>query len=174
MNSAIAIDFEPETAAAEILTLSRAVRQPAGQTLKSVSVPAPSAQQTPPQRAPLLLTTENDRAEVHRIAGYVARGALEVLAGARQPQQLSSILNPSLYRSLLARAELSKRARATNREKFATLHQGVQARSVHSCLVAPEIYELSVVVSERSRYRALAMRVEKQGGNWKVTALLIG
>ncbi|MBQ1445148.1 MAG: hypothetical protein IIZ13_15010 [Renibacterium sp.] len=116
----------------------------------------------------------DERAEVHRVAGHVARGALEVLAGSRQAQQLASLLVPAVYRSLLARAELSKRARELDPAKFAKLHQGVKAHSVHSCAVAPGVYELSVVVTERIRCRALAMRIEKQGGNWKVTALLIG
>ena len=111
---------------------------------------------------------------MHRVAGHVARGALEVLAGSRQAQQLASLLVPAVYRSLLARAELSKRARELDPAKFAKLHQGVKAHSVHSCAVAPGVYELSVVVTERIRCRALAMRIEKQGGNWKVTALLIG
>lgn len=147
-------------------------------TTKTSSEPA--RRTAPPAPVPadqiivLTLPTPDERAAVHRVAGNVARGALEVLAGSRQAQQLVSVLDPAIFRALLVRAELTKNAYQSNCTNIDKLHQSVRVNSVHSCWIAPGIYELSIVVAERLRCRALALRIEKQGGNWKVTALLIG
>lgn len=122
----------------------------------------------------LEIPPQEEQATVRRIAAYVAHGALEVLAGTRPAQQLAGILDQQLFASLLMRAELTNRARRAVQHNPERLHQSIQVRSVHGSRVAAGIYELSIVVAERARYRAVAIRIEQQGGNWKVTALLIG
>ncbi|MCZ2402782.1 hypothetical protein IV498_06170 [Paenarthrobacter sp. Z7-10] len=100
---------------------------------------------------------------------------MEVLAGIRPVQQLARWLDPRSFDALQVRAALTRAAQAaTSQGNVRQLHRNPLVRSVHCCPVAPGVYESSLVVSEHSRARAVAMRLEKAGGVWKVTVLVIG
>ncbi|WP_250545804.1 Rv3235 family protein [Paenarthrobacter sp. DKR-5] len=115
------------------------------------------------------------RTEEHREACLLARkmalAAVEVLAGVRQPQQLARWMDARSYEALRLRAALTAQRPAS---AAGALHRNPAIRSVHACAVRPGAYELSLVVAEERRVRAVAMRLEQDGGAWKVAALEIG
>ncbi len=47
-------------------------------------------------------------------------------------------------------------------------------RSARLCRVSDSAFEAALVVLDRTRARAVALRIERQRGDWKVTALEIG
>lgn len=122
-----------------------------------------------------------ERAVVCAMSCKVAQAALEVLSGVRSVQQLSRWLSIKCLSALTTRARLqAEAARAELRrhshdeENVHPLHHQPLVHSVHCSAVAPGIYETSVVVADKTRFRAIAMRLEHSRGLWKVTALQIG
>lgn len=124
--------------------------------------------------------SEEETKLVHAMAAKIGQAAIEVLAGTRPAQQLARWLDPRSFDALQVRAALTRAAQAAARQGNARqgnvrqLHRNPMVRSVHCCRVSPGIYESSLVVSEQQRARAVAMRLEKTSGIWKVTALIIG
>lgn len=123
----------------------------------------------------------NERALVTEMSRKIAQGALEVLSGARSVQQLSRWLDTKCLDALTTRARLHAEALQAKNRKLSqtannvhTLHHQPMVHSVHSCAVAPGIYEMSLVVADAAHFRAVAMRFEETEGMWKVTALQIG
>ncbi|WP_253908080.1 Rv3235 family protein [Arthrobacter sp. H20] len=115
-------------------------------------------------------------AQVQRIARSVAQASLEVLGGSRPLQQLADWLDPASYERLQLRANL---VRSLNRGPAGVrpdqlLHRNVSVRSVRTCRVTALVYEASAVTCENHRARAVALRLERRRGHWKVTALEIG
>ncbi|NVM97503.1 Rv3235 family protein [Arthrobacter sp. SDTb3-6] len=124
-----------------------------------------------------------ERALVAEMSRRIAQAALEVLSGVRSVQQLSRWLDARCFSALTTRARLHAAAcQAENRRQsqpggngnVSLLHHQPLVHSTHCCAVAPGIYESSVVVADKSRFRAIAMRFEETHGTWKVTALQIG
>lgn len=122
-----------------------------------------------------------ERALVTEMSRKIAQGALEVLSGARSVQQLSRWLDAKCLDSLTTRARLHAQALQAENRKMSqrannvhALHHQPIVHSVHSCAVAPGIYETSLVVADAAHFRAIAMRFEETEGIWKVTALQIG
>jgi hypothetical protein len=101
----------------------------------------------------------------------IVRGVFEVLAGVREVEQLARWTSEEVYRSLVVRASLAKRARSA---------RGVPAprdiheiRSVHLYAPADGVYEATVTAAARARTRAVALRLEGIDGRWRVTALAL-
>ncbi len=116
-----------------------------------------------------------------RIAGIarsVAQGALEVLAGTRPLQQLARWLDAENYERLQLRANLVRciHHAPTGRHGGAvsSANRHVVVRSARVCPVSPGVYEASVVAYDSKRVRAVALRIERRRGAWRVTALEIG
>ncbi|MHA7306280.1 Rv3235 family protein [Arthrobacter sp. TMN-49] len=124
-----------------------------------------------------------ERATVTAMSGKIARSALEVLNGVRSVQQLSRWLDARCMSSLATRARLHAEAcKAASRRGSHEAHKGnvhplhpqPVVHSVHCSCISPGIFETAVVIADRSRFRAMAMRFELTRGLWKVTALRIG
>lgn len=124
-----------------------------------------------------------ERALVAEMSRRIAQAALEVLSGARSVQQLSRWLDTRCFSALTTRARLHAAAcQAESRHLGPTgaaanvllLHHQPIVHSTHCSAVGPGIYETSVVIADKSRFRAIAMRFEETRGTWKVTALQIG
>lgn len=111
--------------------------------------------------------------DVRLVARSIAQAALEVLAGTRPLQQLSGALEPDCYLSLQHRAALTRKHAARGRGRVQP-HRSPMVRSVRACAISESICEASIVVSEEQRCRAVAMRLERLDGMWRVTALEIG
>ncbi|RAN79283.1 hypothetical protein B5P43_15320 [Bacillus sp. SRB_336] len=124
-----------------------------------------------------------ERALVAEMSRRIAQAALEVLSGVRSVQQLSRWLDTRCFSALTTRARLHAaacqaesrhRSQAGHGGTVSVLHHQPIVHSTHCSAIAPGIYETSVVVADKARFRAIAMRFEETRGTWKVTALQIG
>jgi hypothetical protein len=114
---------------------------------------------------------------VGTMAGKIGLAAVEVLAGSRPVHQLARWLAPASYEALQLRASLTQeaqRASVPGVNNVRQLHRNPLVRSVHCSPVRAGVYEASLVIMEKQRIRAVAMRLEQTRGAWKVTALEIG
>lgn len=101
----------------------------------------------------------------------LTRGALEVLGGVREAEQLIRWFTEDAYRSLLVRANLSARARSAR--GAAPARPVFQILSTRTCEPADGIVEATVIVATPARTRAVAMRLEGLDQRWRVTTLAI-
>jgi hypothetical protein len=116
------------------------------------------------------------------IARAVAQGAVEVIDGTRPAQQLCRWLDPESYERLRLRAGLMRSVAATAAAPAGCsgapagprASRSVAVRRVRLCRVSDDAFEAALVVLDRTRARAVALRIELQRGDWRVTALEIG
>ncbi len=129
-----------------------------------------------PSTEPALAVDASQR--ISGIARSVAQGALEVLTGSRPLQQMARWLDPENYERLQLRANLVRciaGSPGTDRGTSAPCtRRQVVVRSARVCPVGPGVYEASVVAYDQKRVRAVALRIERRRGTWRVTALEIG
>lgn len=136
--------------------------------------------QTPTSWAPCG-SPDTDAELIPRISGIarsVAQGALEVLGGSRPLQQLARWLDPENYERLQLRTNLVRcidpAPAGGPGSSPRTAHRHVVIRSARVCRVDAEVFEASVVAFDQKRVRAVALRIERRRGVWRVTALEIG
>lgn len=124
-----------------------------------------------------------ERAVVAAMSARIAQSALEVLNGARSVHQLSRWLDQRCMSSLATRARLHAEACKAQARRHShdmqenniqLLHPRPVVHSVHCSCISPGIFESAVVIADRTRFRAMAIRFELTHGLWKVTALRIG
>ena len=95
-----------------------------------------------------------------------AQVALEVATGLRPPAQLVRWTSPAVLAALARRHALAQRV--GGRPARATV------RSVRLCEPAAGVREVTAVVAAGERMRALAFRMEDEGGRWRVVAFELG
>ncbi|MEZ2389030.1 Rv3235 family protein [bacterium RCC_150] len=133
-----------------------------------------SPSQAPKPKTRRIAAVRSVDEEIGTLARSIAQAAIEALAGIRPVQQLSRSLDPQCLSSLHHRAALTRAHAARFRKGEARLHRSPIVRSVRVCAVNDNVYETSMVVTEELRSRAVAMRLERSNGAWKVTVLEIG
>ena len=126
-------------------------------------VPSPRTEAAPPGAAAAPLPDARTAAE------GLARCVLEILAGARDLEQVSRWVNGEVYAGLQARVRIAVRAR----EASGTRPQRPVFRvgRVHVSVPASGVAETVVVVHGRARTRSVAIRLEATGRRWRATAL---
>lgn len=135
-------------------------------------VPAASARTA---AAPARVPAPGDEVrEICAITRATVQAAIEVLAGTRPIHQLARRLDQRCLTVLQHRAALTRRVAARAPRKMGLLHRNASVRSVHACVVTPDVYEASAVVADELRVRAVAVRLERSKNVWRVTALEIG
>jgi hypothetical protein len=92
--------------------------------------------------------------------------ALEVVTGLRPPAQLVRWTTPDVIAALGRRHALAQRG--GGRPPRSTV------RSVRLCEPVPGVGEVTAVVASGPRVRALAFRMEDEGGRWRVVAFELG
>jgi hypothetical protein len=99
----------------------------------------------------------------------LARCVLEILAGARDLDQVSRWVNGEVFAGLQKRVRIAARAREANgvRSQRPVFRIG----GVHVSEPAPGVAEAVVVVHGRARTRSVAIRLETTGRRWRATAL---
>lgn len=99
----------------------------------------------------------------------LTRCVIEILAGARDLEQISRWVTDDVYRHLLKRVVLSSRARqATGR---AVSRPAFSIGSTMSCEPRDGVIEAVVIVRGRARTRAVALRLEGLDSRWRATAI---
>jgi hypothetical protein len=99
----------------------------------------------------------------------LTRCVIEILAGARELDQIARWLNDDVYRHLLKRVVISSRARQA--KGAAALRPSFAIGSVMVCEPRDGVVEASVVVRGRARVRAVALRLEGLDRRWRATAI---
>lgn len=99
----------------------------------------------------------------------LARRVVEVLAGAREIEQIARWMTEGVYAHLLKRVILAARARVARGQSVARPDYAVGGiRITHP---ADGVVEAVVILHGRARSRAIAMRLEGLDSRWRATAL---
>lgn len=117
--------------------------------------PQPSPRSELPGPAPLL---EN-----------LTRCVIEVLAGARDLEQISRWVTDDVYRHLLKRVVLSARARQAKGR--APVRPAISIGSISQFEPRDGVVEAVVIVRGKARARAVAIRLEGLDSRWRATAI---
>ena len=99
----------------------------------------------------------------------LTRCIIEVLAGARELEQIARWVTDDVYRHLLKRVVLSSRARQAKGVVASRPTFGVGSITV--CEPRDGVVEGVVIVRGRARTRAVAIRLEGLDGRWRATAV---
>lgn len=102
-------------------------------------------------------------------AGTFIQAAMEVAGGLRSAGQLVRWTTPEVHAILARRGALTARAR-----RGLTTASKPRVRALVACLPRPGVCEVSAVIAEPERVRAVAFRMEGLHGRWRVTELEIG
>ena len=104
---------------------------------------------------------------------WVARfvqAATEVASGLRSSSQLIRWTTPEIHAGIHRRHALAARVRSAGLYKAGK----PIVRSLRMQVVRRGVYEVAAVVADLDRCRAVALRVERFDGRWRVTALEVG
>ena len=99
----------------------------------------------------------------------LTRCVVEVLAGARDLEQLARWVSDDVYRHLLKRVVLSTRARRARGQTASRPSFSIGSTSV--CEPRDGVVEAVVIVRGRARTRAVAIRLEGLDSRWRATAI---
>ncbi len=99
----------------------------------------------------------------------LTRCVIEILAGARDLDQISRWVSDDVYRHLLKRVVLSTRARQAKGQKATRPTFSVGSTTV--CEPRDGVVEAVVIVRGRARTRAVALRLEGLDSRWRATAI---
>jgi hypothetical protein len=99
----------------------------------------------------------------------LTRCVVEILAGARELEQISRWVSDEVYRHLLKRVVLSARAR--HARNATVVRPVITIGSVRVCSPADGVVEATVIVRSRIRVRAVALRLEGLDRRWRATAI---
>ena len=145
------------------------------ETERAASDPAP----TPQRPARLRVTTDEyfgqqptptaSLPSPEPLIENLTRCVIEILAGARDLEQISRWVTDDVYRHLLKRVVLSTRARQAKGQVASrpTFSLG----SLMTCEPRDGVVESVVVVRGRARSRAVAIRLEGLDRRWRATAI---
>jgi hypothetical protein len=99
----------------------------------------------------------------------LARCVVEILAGARDLEQISRWVTDDVYRHLLKRTVLSARARQAKGQP--PVRPTFTIGGVITCEPKDGVVESVVIVRGRARSRAVAIRLEGLDRRWRATAI---
>jgi len=102
-------------------------------------------------------------------ATVFVQAAMEVAGGLRSAGQLVRWTTPEVHALLVRRGALTARAR-----RGLAMNPKPRVRALIACTPRSGVCEISAVVSESDRVRAVAFRMEGLHGRWRVTELEIG
>lgn len=99
----------------------------------------------------------------------LTRCVIEILAGARDLEQISRWVTDDVYRHLLKRVVLSARARQAKGR--IPVRPAFAIGSISLCEPRDGVVEAVVIVRGRARVRAVALRLEGLDNRWRATAI---
>ncbi|MDM7831720.1 Rv3235 family protein [Cellulomonas edaphi] len=126
-------------------------------------------------RSPVLEAADEARgptpaADPAQVGRTVAHAVVEVLLGRRPVAQLARWVTPGVYATVQGRAALTARVLGPRH----VAGRGATVRRTRVCVVDEHACEVSVVVDDGSRVRAVALRLETHRGTWRTTSLEVG
>ncbi|CAN5384832.1 hypothetical protein BH10ACT6_BH10ACT6_11490 [soil metagenome] len=99
----------------------------------------------------------------------LTRCVVEILAGARELEQISRWLSDEVYRHLLTRVVISARARQAKGQAVVRPAFSIGSTTVRE--PRDGVVEAVVIVRGRARARAVAIRLEGLDRRWRATAI---
>ncbi len=99
----------------------------------------------------------------------LTRCVVEILAGARELEQIARWVSDDVYRHLLKRVVISSRARQAKGQK--PTRPSFMIGSTSICEPRDGVVEAVVIVRGRARVRAVAIRLEGLDNRWRATAI---
>ena len=99
----------------------------------------------------------------------LTRCVIEILAGARELEQIARWVDDDVYRHLLKRVVISTRARQAKGQT--AVRPTFSLGSTTVCEPRDGVVEAVVVVRGRARARAVAIRLEGLDRRWRATAI---
>lgn len=99
----------------------------------------------------------------------LARSVIEILAGARELEQISRWVTEDVYRHVLKRVVLSSRARRARGTIIRRPSFTIGSTSI--CEPRDGVIEAVVIINGRARTRAVAIRLEGLDNRWRATAI---
>lgn len=94
---------------------------------------------------------------------------IEALSGARDLEQLARWVNDDVYRNLSKRVVLAARARRVKGQS--PQRPAFSVGRVHMCEPADGVVEAVVLVHQKARSRAVAIRIEGFDQRWRASAI---
>jgi hypothetical protein len=101
----------------------------------------------------------------------LTRCVIEILAGARDLEQIARWVDDDVYRSLLKRVVIASRARQVRGQ--APARPTFRLGSVRVCEPRDGVVEAVVIVHNRARSRAVAIRLEGLDRRWRATTISV-
>ncbi|MBK4346400.1 3-hydroxyacyl-CoA dehydrogenase [Lacisediminihabitans sp. G11-30] len=99
----------------------------------------------------------------------LTRCVIEILAGARELEQISRWVDDSVYRNLLKRVVISSRARQATGQPVRRPVFAIGSVSIFE--PSDGVVEGVVIVRSRARTRAVAIRLEGLDDRWRATVI---
>jgi len=99
----------------------------------------------------------------------LTRCVIEILAGARELEQIARWVSDDVYRHLLKRVVISSRARQAKGQK--PTRPAFTIGSTTVCEPRDGVVEAVIIVRGRARVRAVALRLEGLDNRWRATAI---
>lgn len=99
----------------------------------------------------------------------LTRCVIEILAGARDLEQIARWVSDDVYRHLLKRVVLATRARQAKNQKVSRPSFTIGSTTI--CEPRDGVVEAVVIVRGRARSRAVAIRLEGLDRRWRATAI---
>lgn len=96
---------------------------------------------------------------------------IEILAGAREPEQVARWVSDDVYRHLLKRVIISTRARRARGQRV--VRPAFTVGPTLTCEPRDGVVEAVVVMRGRQRTRVVAVRLEGLDSRWRATALTV-
>jgi hypothetical protein len=101
----------------------------------------------------------------------LTRCVIEILAGARDLEQIARWVSDDVYRLLLKRVVIAARSRQARGQSAS--RPAFTLGSVRICEPRDSVVEAVVVVHSRARSRAVAIRLEGLDRRWRATAISV-
>lgn len=115
------------------------------------------------------VTRAADLPDPREWAAHIAQGLVEVMHGVRPPSQVMRWTTPEVYAVVARRGSRAGRRRTSSPAAHRT-----RVLRVRVCEPADDVAEVSVVLVDGGRVRALALRLAGRDHRWVVEALQIG
>ena len=145
------------------------MQQPSPRAVPAADVPRRGGRLTTDEFFAIQRTSSAALPDPEPLVVNLTRCVIEVLAGARELDQLARWITDDVYRHLLKRVVLAKRARDAKRAPV----RRPQFTLGTTALFQPKdgVVEAVVVVHQKVRSRAVAIRLEGLDSRWRASAI---
>jgi len=114
---------------------------------------------------------ESDLGDPKPILAFLAQSVIETLAGIRDIEQCARWLSDGVYKQLRQKSLASTRSRAESNVR--QLRPNLAIGKISAFSPRPGVVEGVVIVHNRGRAKAVAIRLEGYNGRWRARSLAV-